>query len=139
MRKYTLNRAGNLDDVKNSIKCGWDKVSVEALKAALKDEKKNQKRSLFIKLIESAIKRKEKEIAVEKSIVRTIHFEDHHQDFLRWHLDAKDRVVLSEPFQTHIWKGMHVHNARGLKPGDLVDVGHLTIKYPVEKMEVRNG
>lgn len=63
MRKYTLNCAGNLQDVYNSIKCNWDRVTIADLEAALQHERKHQARKSFIQLIERSIKRKRKEAA----------------------------------------------------------------------------
>lgn len=61
MRKYTLNRAGNIDDVRNSIQCGWERITVADLEAALEDEQVRQARKSFIQLLQRAIKRKRKE------------------------------------------------------------------------------
>lgn len=60
-KNYTLNNAGNIDDVRNSIQCGWEKITIETLQDALKDEQKHRKRSSFIALIERAIIRKQRE------------------------------------------------------------------------------
>lgn len=37
--------------------------------------------------------------------VKVIHFEDDHQDFLRWYVAGNGTVICSEPFQTNIWSG----------------------------------
>jgi hypothetical protein len=67
--RSTINNAGNLDDVRNSISCGWDRITVADLEAALADEKKSRKRSSFIKLIEASIKRKAKDLKAGDKVV----------------------------------------------------------------------
>lgn len=90
-----------------------------------------------------------KQKAKKPAIVTILHFADHHQDFLRWHLDANGAVVKSEPFQTRIWKGTRVTNHKALKRGSLVwiDTKHTgyrtTLNYRCKKVEhlkeVSNG
>lgn len=63
MRSYTLNRAGNLQDVHNSIQCGWERVTIEDLERALEDEQKRFKRKSFIQLLERCLRKKRKEVA----------------------------------------------------------------------------
>lgn len=95
-------------------------------------------------------KHKNKFIRLKKEPVVTmiLHFADHHQDFLQWHLDRRGVVVKSEPFQTGIWKGTEVQRHESLKPGDIVfiknkHIGYTTLNYRVEKIEkikeVSNG
>lgn len=68
-----------------------------------------------------------------------IHFEDHGQDFLLWHVNDEGVVVKSEPFQTGVWKGAKITNFKTLKVGDKVDITHMhkntSIKYPITKIE----
>ena len=81
---------------------------------------------------------------MDKSVrVFVIHFEDHHQDFLRWYVEVDTgNVIECEPFQSSIWCGNHVVNVEELGEGDFVSFisktnGELvTIKYPVEKVDV---
>lgn len=69
------------------------------------------------KTVESAARRRLRWL---DKVVTRIHFEDHHQDFLRWELDAKGKVIGCEPFQASVWLGKHVLNPGGLAVGELV-------------------
>ena len=67
----------------------------------------------------------------------TVHFEDHGQDFLRWHIKAS-RIVGCEPFQASVWCGREVLSIP--KVGGRIcirasDGTELWIKYPVSKVE----
>ncbi|KKL88563.1 hypothetical protein LCGC14_1923420 [marine sediment metagenome] len=44
----------------------------------------------------------------EEIKIKKIYFEDRGQDFLSWTLDEEGFVLISEPFQTNIWKGTQV-------------------------------
>lgn len=52
--------------------------------------------------------------------IAIIEFEDHGQDFLRWHLDKDGVVIESQPFQNFAWKGLAVFEIDNLKPGSIV-------------------
>lgn len=78
--------------------------------------------------------------------VRVIHFYDHDQDFLRWSINKKGRVLRSEPFQTDIWSRYIVENHKDVQAGEYVVIrkfgGHkrTQIKYQVLMIEeVSNG
>lgn len=62
MHKYLLNQLGNLDDIKNSIRCSWALLTVDDFKKALNNELKNQNRKSLIKLLEAKLKKKQKEV-----------------------------------------------------------------------------
>lgn len=67
----------------------------------------------------------------------TVVFEDHGQDFLRFHIQDR-RVVACEPFQADIWCGIEVTGFPVV--GELLefrrDDGKLTcIKYPIARVE----
>ncbi len=70
-----------------------------------------------------------------------IHFEDHGQDFLTWHLNNDGIVVNSLPFQSFVWCKIQVIAHRDLMPGDLVryrrSIGEKSrqIRYPVIRIE----
>lgn len=73
--------------------------------------------------------------------MKTIHFEDHDQDFLTWTIDEEGVVIDCQPFQLSVWRGTKVVNHMGLKPGQLVHIEDENdpertrhIKYPVEKV-----
>ncbi len=72
-----------------------------------------------------------------------IHFEDHGQDFLQWTIDETGKVVNCWPFQASIWCQYYVIDVALLKIGDLVpiikDKEQITIKYPIEKIEVSDA
>lgn len=53
-----INNAGNTEDVRNSIKCGFDKLKLKDFEAAIENEKQNQNRATVIRLLESAIRKK---------------------------------------------------------------------------------
>jgi hypothetical protein len=57
-----------------------------------------------------------------KSVAFIIEFEDHGQDFLRWHLAADGEVLLCAPCQNNIWAGAKVQNPEGLGVGDIVSI-----------------
>jgi hypothetical protein len=83
--------------------------------------------------------------AAEKEIARsgaaTVTFEDHHQDFLTWHIKDR-RVVGCEPFQADIWVGLEittlpmVGRLMGVRDRDGVE---RFIKYPIQKVEPFRG
>ena len=79
-------------------------------------------------------------------VAAILEFEDHGQDFLRWELDAKGKVIGCEPFQGSIWKGKQVMNHGLLRAGDTVHyrtMGESTsascIRYPLERVELVEG
>lgn len=76
---------------------------------------------------------------LDKVVVR-IHFEDHGQDFLRWEIDAKGKVIGCEPFQASYWCGLEVWQPSLLRAGDLVhfldrDGQSRRIKYRLERAD----
>jgi hypothetical protein len=81
---------------------------------------------------------------IEKRLtpVRTIHFADDGQDFLRWHVAANGVVVCSEPFQSWVWVGYVMMNVRvGRFPLVRTNEGNIChIKHRVTKVEeLTNG
>jgi|ETNvirome_6_1000_1030641.scaffolds.fasta_scaffold00018_45 hypothetical protein len=44
--------------------------------------------------------------------MKTLHIEDHGQDFLEWDIDNDGIVVECRPFQNDIWKGTRVMRYR---------------------------
>lgn len=68
-----------------------------------------------------------------------IHFEDEGQDFLKWTIDPKGKLIGCEPFQFSIWSKYLVTNKRFKVGGFVHTIGTdwkpLTIKYPIEKVE----
>lgn len=77
------------------------------------------------------------QLAIMESGDATVIFEDHGQDFLRFHIKDR-RVVGCEPFQADHWCGLYVTNFPEV--GKLIGVqraGHkkMAIKYPVLKVE----
>lgn len=75
-------------------------------------------------------------------VVTVLHFEDHGQDFLRWELDAKGKVIGCEPFQGFVWKGKYVMGHEQLQAGATVHYrtkGESTsasnIRYPLARVE----
>lgn len=79
-------------------------------------------------------------------VATVLHFTDHGQDFLRWYLDAKGKVIGCEPFQGIVWKGNFVLGHDRLKVGDMVHYrskGESTsashIRYPLERVERTGG
>jgi hypothetical protein len=76
---------------------------------------------------------------IEKRLtpVRTIHFADDGQDFLRWHVAANGVVVCSEPFQSWVWVGYVMMNVRvGRFPLVRTNEGNIChIKHRVTKVE----
>lgn len=76
---------------------------------------------------------------LDKVVVR-IYFEDHGQDFLRWEIDAKGKVIGCEPFQASHWCGLEVWQPSLLRAGDLVhffdgDGQSRHIKYRLERVD----
>ena len=81
-----------------------------------------------------------------EKVATVLHFTDHGQDFLRWELDAKGKVIGCGPFQGFIWKGKHVMNHDLLRAGDTVhyrSMGDSTsvdnIRYPLALVERKEG
>lgn len=70
-----------------------------------------------------------------------IHFEDHHQDFLRWEIDGKGKVIGCEPFQRAVWVGKEIIQPARLEVGSKVEIydsfdkSFMSIKYPIAKIE----
>lgn len=78
-----------------------------------------------------------------EKVAAQLEFEDHGQDFLRWDLDAKGKVIGCEPFQAFVWVGLNVMCFQKLKAGDTVfyerrDTGGKyrgsSINYPLKKV-----
>ena len=72
----------------------------------------------------------------------TLHFEDQGQDFLRWELDDKGKVIGCQPFQSGVWRGLHVVNHKALRLGSFVryvrkgeSTSEQRIRYPLIKVE----
>lgn len=66
----------------------------------------------------------------------TVNFEDHGQDFLRWHIKAS-RIVGCEPFQASVWCGVEVISIP--KVGGRICIrtaggADIWVKYPVAKV-----
>lgn len=61
-----LNNRGNVNDIRTSIKNGWQNIAVSDLQASLVDEKANRNRTTVISLLESSIKLKTAERNVRK-------------------------------------------------------------------------
>lgn len=55
---HTVNRAGNDQDVYNSLKCGWERLKLKDLEAALKDEQERGKRKTVMNHLNRAIRNK---------------------------------------------------------------------------------
>jgi hypothetical protein len=55
-----INRAGNDNDVLNSLKVNFKLYSVELIECSIEDEKANRNRSTHIKHLERALKYKQK-------------------------------------------------------------------------------
>ncbi len=79
------------------------------------------------------------------SAVTRITFEDHHQDFLTWEIDADGYVVDCQPFQEWVWVGCRVIN-ESLQAGDRVNYipkwadETYEIAYPLARVEdLRDG
>ena len=76
-----------------------------------------------------------------KSVAFIIEFEDHGQDFLRWHLAADGEVLVCEPFQQGVWGQKFVLNPSDLRVGDLVTIDlfgdPLTIRYPLTDVQAK--
>lgn len=53
--------SGSVDDIANSLRCQWNNLSVEDLHESLQYELALYNRSTVVRMIERAIKRKEKE------------------------------------------------------------------------------
>lgn len=73
---------------------------------------------------------------LEEETTLVIEFEDHGQDFLKWHLDKHGEVLHSEPFQSFFWNGKFV-NIGLLQVGKKV---HLInedryVNYPLKNKE----
>lgn len=67
-RSNLLNQAGNLDDVRNSIRCNWQRIKPEEIKKAIRNEKANQNRKSLIALLDSSLRRKASEIRKIKQL-----------------------------------------------------------------------
>ena len=66
-----------------------------------------------------------------------IHFEDHGQDFLEWHIDKDGYVLDSKPFQRNIWAGKHTI-PDFVMVGDKLPIwldGESYVNYPIKKIE----
>lgn len=72
-----------------------------------------------------------------------IHFEDHGQDFLTWHVTEEGKVIYCEPMQMWLWSKVEVKNVAGLMVGSLVTYtapflsrDGSEIRYPIAKVDV---
>lgn len=92
------------------------------------------------KTVVAAVKRR---ISYLEKIAAQLEFEDHGQDFLRWDLDSKGKVIGCAPFQAFVWVGLVVLQFKKLKAGDVVfyerrgQDGCVTgsnIRYPLESV-----
>lgn len=78
-------------------------------------------------------------------VVLRVHFEDHGQDFLRWEINAKGKVIGCEPFQAAHWCGLEVWQPALLRAGDLLhfldreDDSMRHIKYRLARVEHLKG
>lgn len=79
-------------------------------------------------------------------VATVLHFTDHGQDFLRWELDARGKVIGCKPFQARVWCGKHVMHHEQLWAGDLVRYRTMgesasadNIRYPLERVERLKG
>lgn len=85
------------------------------------------------KTVEKAVQRRLRQLA---SVMVTITFEDHGQDFLEWDLDTAGKVIECRPFQAGIWCGRHVVNHKSLKKGAYVILDDMrTVNYPPTKVQ----
>ena len=90
------------------------------------------------KTVEAAVRRRMRHL---DKITMVLHFEDLGQDFLRWELNAKGKVIGCEPFQASTWCGLEVFQPGLLAVGDLVhfydsrDKSFRHIRYRVAKVE----
>lgn len=84
---------------------------------------------------------------LDKIVVRLV-FTDHGQDFLRWDLDSRGKVIGCAPFQAFTWVGLVVLQFRRLKAGDIVfyerrsqggNVSGGSIRYPLEAVTFLDG
>jgi hypothetical protein len=68
--------------------------------------------------------------------VKTVHFEDHGQDFLEWDVDTQNKVVACRPYQSSVWVGKRLVAApkKGGKCAYMHDGELHTIKYTVTKV-----
>lgn len=74
-----------------------------------------------------------------------IRFHDYGQDFLKWEVTPKGKIVKSAPFQFRIWSKWEVINLNDLKVGGVVRIRQyqgkeqqltvLTIKYPIAEIK----
>ena len=55
-------------------------------------------------------------------VATVLHFTDHGQDFLRWELDARGKVIGCGPFQAGVWCGKYVMHHEQLRAGALVEL-----------------
>lgn len=70
--------------------------------------------------------------------MKTIHFEDHGQDFLEWDIDADGNVLACRPFQGSLWCRCLVLNP-DLANGDYVQIRNpwgetSNINYPAVRV-----
>ena len=77
--------------------------------------------------------------------IKTIHLQDHGQDFLEWDVDAEGNVVACRPCQAWVWVGYVVLNdVYTLQRGDVLrikrkDGTQTTLNYPVDRVEWIGG
>ena len=97
------------------------------------------------KTVEAAVRRRMRHL---DKITMVLHFEDLGQDFLRWELDAKGRVIGCGPFQAFSWVGCQVLVFEKLKAGDSLFYERRSksggcsggfIRYPLAKVTFTKG
>ena len=86
---------------------------------------------------EEYLKKTKTDIKIETKYI--IEFEDHEQDFLKFFIDEKGRVLDSQPCQRWMWVGRFtVPNF--CKKGDLLPIyldKETYIKYPIKKIKIK--
>lgn len=94
------------------------------------------------KMVANAVRRR---LGHLDKVCTVIHFTDHGQDFLRWELDAKGKVIGCEPFQGTVWIGNRVLHHEKLRAGGTVhfviksDSSSHNIRYPIARVERVKG
>lgn len=95
------------------------------------------------KTVAAAVQRRMRHL---DKITTVLHFMDHGQDFLRWDLDAKGKVIDCGPFQGSLWIGRFVVHPEQLWVGELVryrtagdSAAAGSIRYPLVQIERVKG
>ena len=73
---------------------------------------------------------------LKKNAAVKIEFEDSHQDFLEWYLDAGGEVLHCAPFQSQVWNGTLVLMA-ALEEGECPSIKTKTTGYGSLKHRVK--